>query len=138
MGGYKTEYFQDFDKFKVDQMKKKETIPMTGWGGFNFNFFEIQFENNVKALLFEDYEMTKKFVEFSNIDQRSIKYLGKTNDINFRVLQESINRGEDFLHECHRLSDVKEYLLFIAPFDLSYEENPAKELASLISGVRKG
>ncbi len=136
--GYKTEYFQDFDKFKFDQMANKETVPMTSYNSFSFNFYEIQFENNVKAFLFDDFNMAQSFVGYCNIDKRSIKYLGKTDDINFRVIKESINRGDDFIEECNRLSDGKEYMLFIAPFDLSYEEDPKKDLANLLSGVKKG
>lgn len=121
--GYKTEYFQDFDKFKYDNMVKNETIPMVSYESYNFNFFEIKFDNGVKAFLFENFNMGEIFVNYCNIDKKVIKYLGKTEDINFRVIKESINRGDDFIEECFRLSDGKEYLLLLAPFDLSYENN---------------
>jgi hypothetical protein len=123
MSTYDKEYFYDFDAYK----KAEQSMPvgMTSYGSQKFDFYEIGFKNGCKAYLFDSLDEAHSFVDYCQISHSFVKYVGKTNEIYERVINESIKRSTDFIDECNRLSDDREYLLFVAPFQLSYEkENP--------------
>jgi hypothetical protein len=123
MSVYDKEYFYNYDAYK----KAEQSMPvgMTSYGSKKFDFYEIGFQNGCKAFLFNSIDEAKSFMEFCNFTDGFVKHLGRTNDILERVINESIKRSTDFIEECNRLSDDREYLLFVAPFQLSYEkENP--------------
>ena len=124
MSGYDKEYFYDFDNYK--KIEENQPVPMNlDYGKHSFDFYEIGFQNGCKAYLFNDINEASSFVEYFNINHDFVKFLGKTNEIYERVINESIKRSTDFIDECNRLSDDREFLLFVAPFKLSYEkENP--------------
>ena len=124
---YDKEYFYDFDAYK--KMEESQPIPMNlDYGNHSFDFYEIGFKNGCKAYLFDTTNEAQRFVQYFNIQKEFVKYLGKTNEIYERVINETIKRSTDFIDECNRLSDDREFLLFVAPFQLSYEkENPFDE-----------
>jgi len=137
MSAYDKEYFYDFDAYK--KIEQQQPVPMNiDYGNHSFNFYEIGFKNGCKAYLFDTTNEATRFVQYFNINNEFVKYLGKTEEIYERVINETIKRGVDFIEECNRLSDDREILLFVAPFKLSYEEDPASELGELLQNVQKG
>ena len=117
--GYDSEYFFNYDDFK--KLEQEAPVGMSNWGDHKFDFFEIGFQNGVKAYLFNSVSEGENFINYCNITTESVKYLGKLEDVNDRMLKEGVKRGDDFIEECKRLSD-KDFLLFIVPFKLSWEK----------------
>jgi hypothetical protein len=136
MSAYDKEYFYSFDDY--ERLTKNQPIPLSSWNDIKFDFYELRFGNGVVVYLLNTMKEASDFKAYCQFPVDKVPYIGTIKDIENRIIFESINRNtKDFNDLCEQLAEGRTHCFLFVPFKLSWQENPADELAALRAKIKK-